>query len=208
MSALLLACSFVLASALPVGFLLILCGYFLSTLAYSFVFKSFASLDVLALAGLYTLRIIAGAFAVAIAVSFWLLAFSMFMFLCLALVKRVAELLEVELSGDSAGVAKGREYTPADIPILRTFGAVSGYLSVLVLALYIDSPAVRLLYSTPELLWLIAPLMLLWVTRLWVVTCRGYMDQDPVVFAIKDPETWLVAMVTAIIMVAATVVRF
>jgi 4-hydroxybenzoate polyprenyltransferase len=207
MSAIMLTGGIALALFLPLGFQLALLGYVASTLAYSFVLKKVASLDVLILAGLYTLRIIAGAFAVGLPLSFWLLAFSMFMFLCLALVKRVAELMEISddaLSEASRGRLKGRQYRKTDIPILQNLGAASGYLAVLVLALYINSPEVALLYATPEILWLIAPLMLLWVTRLWVVTTRGYMDQDPVVFAIKDPETWFVAMVTGAILLAAT----
>jgi hypothetical protein len=86
-------------------------------------------------------------------------------------------------------------------------GASSGYLAVLILALYINSPEVLQLYETPEALWLIAPVLLLWVTRLWVVTTRGYMDEDPIFFAIKDPETWITAVVTGIILVAATVLE-
>jgi 4-hydroxybenzoate polyprenyltransferase len=202
----LLASGLAVALLLPLSFQLALLGYVLSTLAYSLALKRVASLDVLILGGLYTLRIIAGAFAVGLPLSFWLLAFSMFIFLCLALVKRVAELMEQR---DTAGAKpktrlKGREYSPTDIPVLQNMGAASGYLAVLVLALYINTPEITLLYRTPELLWLIAPLMLLWVTRLWVVTTRGYMDQDPIVFAIKDPETWAVAFVTAGILLAAT----
>lgn len=205
-SSLLLFGGVALAFALPVGFRAALLAYLCATLLYSFVLKRVASLDVLILAGLYTLRIIAGAFAAGVLLSFWLLAFSMFMFLCLALVKRVAELIELDRGPRTNGEQKvrGREYDTADIHILQILGASSGYLAVLVLALYINSPEVSLLYRTPEILWLIAPLMLLWVTRLWVVTTRGYMDEDPVFFAIKDPETWVTAAMTGAILLAAT----
>ena len=195
---------------LPVGFRLSLLAYLVSTLLYSFRFKRIASLDVIVLAGLYTLRVIAGGAAAGVPLSFWLLAFSMFIFLCLALVKRVAELIELQeketIAEHERSTVRGREYRTADIPILQTLGAVSGYLAVLVIALYINSDEVIALYRTPEILWLVAPLLLLWVTRLWLVTTRGNMHEDPIFFAIKDPETWVTALVTAGILAAATVV--
>lgn len=200
-----------LAVMLPGPFQLALLAYIVVTLLYSFWLKRVASLDVLTLAGLYTLRVVAGAFAAAVVLSFWLLAFSMFVFLCLALVKRVAELLDLKSRhqlGDAGSLkARGREYSVEDIPILQNLGTTSGYMAVLVLALYINSPEVTKLYRTHEILWLIAPLMLLWVTRLWVVTARGYMDEDPILFAIKDPETWVTGAVTAMILLAATLAR-
>lgn len=209
-AAVLLASGIALSSFLRPAFQLVLLAYLVSTLMYSVALKRVASLDVLILAGLYTLRIIAGAFAAEIRLSFWLLAFSMFIFLCLALVKRVAELIEIDRRADDnpAEQAKGRDYGTADIPILQILGATSGYLAVLVLALYINSDEVSLLYRTPEILWLIAPLLLLWVTRLWVVTTRGYMDDDPVFFAIKDPESWITAGVTGAIIFSATQFQF
>jgi len=205
---LLLGSGFGLALMLPPAFQLALGAYIVSTLLYSFRLKKVASLDVLILAGLYTLRVIAGAFAAGITLSFWLLAFSMFIFLCLALVKRVAELIELQKRGanNPSVEIRGREYSTQDIPILQTMGAASGYLAVLVLALYINSAEVLELYHSPEILWLIAPLLLLWVTRLWIVTTRGYMDEDPIFFAIKDPETWITAVMTGAILAAATLV--
>ncbi len=197
-----------IALQLPAAFQFALAGYLVATLLYSFRLKRVASLDVLLLAGLYTLRVIAGAWATGVALSFWLLAFSMFMFLCLALVKRVAELIELQkrqaAAGQLTGSIRGREYGIEDIQILQIMGATSGYIAVLVLALYINSPDVTKLYATPEILWLIAPLMLLWITRLWVITTRGYMDDDPIFFAIKDPETWVTAALTAVILAAAS----
>ena len=195
-----------ISSLLPVGFQLCLLAYLVSTLCYSFVAKSIASLDVIFLAGLYTLRVIGGAFAIDVALSFWLLAFSMFIFLCLALAKRVAEL--VDLDGGKGSVAKGREYTTFDIPLLQMLGASCGYIAVLVIALYINSDEVVVLYQTPQILWLIAPLLLLWVTRLWMITARGYMDQDPIVWAVKDPETWITSAVAVLIIVAAKFLNF
>jgi 4-hydroxybenzoate polyprenyltransferase len=193
---------------LPVGFRWALATYLLTTLLYSLWLKRLASLDVIVLAGLYTLRIIAGALATGISLSFWLLAFSMFIFLSLALVKRVAELVEVRKKEATTGVPlgklRGREYSTEDVGVLQGLGAASGYLAVLVLALYIHSPEVSDLYRSPELLWLIAPLMLLWVTRMWLVTARGYMDEDPIFFAAKDPETWATGAMVALILIGAT----
>lgn len=206
----LLASGTAIALMLPIGFQLSLLAYLVSTLLYSFRLKRVVSLDVIVLAGLYTLRVIAGAFAAGVALSFWLLAFSMFIFLCLALVKRVAELIELQkkeaLAEQEPGNVQGRDYKTADISILQILGATSGYLAVLVVALYINSEEVTLLYRTPEILWLIAPLLLLWVTRLWVVTTRGLMDEDPILFAIKDSKTWVSALIAAVILASATVV--
>jgi 4-hydroxybenzoate polyprenyltransferase/phosphoserine phosphatase len=200
-----------LASFLPVGFQLALGTYLVTTLLYSLWLKRVASLDVIVLAGLYTLRIIAGALATGISLSFWLLAFSMFIFLSLALVKRVAELVEVRKKESATGVLlgklRGRGYATEDVTVLQGLGAASGYLSVLVLALYINSPEVSQLYRSPEILWLIAPLMLLWVTRLWMVTARGYMDEDPIFFAAKDPETWATGALVAAVLVGATLLQ-
>ncbi|MGE0350261.1 UbiA family prenyltransferase [Hydrogenophaga sp.] len=205
---LLLSAGLCVAWFLPVGFQFMLVAYLVTTLLYSLWLKRVASLDVIVLAGLYTLRIVAGALATGISLSFWLLAFSMFIFLSLALVKRVAELVEVRrkeaATGASLGKLRGREYATEDVIVLQSLGAASGYLSVLVLALYIHSPEVSELYRSPEILWLIAPLMLLWVTRLWVVTSRGYMDEDPIFFAVKDPETWATSLAIAGILFAAT----
>ena len=193
-----------LALAISPAFLAMLGLYVVTTLAYSFGLKRVASLDVMVLAGLYTLRIIAGGVAAGVTLSFWLLAFSMFIFLCLAFTKRVAELVDLRERAE-AGAAKvrGREYSTADISLLQTMGTVAGYLSVLVLALYINSPDVLVLYATPQMLWLVAPLLLLWVTRLWVVTSRGYMHDDPIVFAIKDPETWVTVALVGVIVLSA-----
>lgn len=196
------------ASVLPPLFKLALGAYIAITLLYSFWFKRIASLDVVTLAGLYTLRVVAGAWATGIRLSFWLLAFSLFLFLCLALAKRVAELVNhrrmVETREKSGSALKGREYGLEDTPMLQIMGATSGYMSVLILALYINSPDVSRLYAAPELLWLIAPAMLLWITRLWIVTSRGYMDEDPISFAIRDPETWATAAFTVVMLVLAT----
>lgn len=198
----LLASGFSVAVALPKHFVAALAIYVVATIAYSLKLKRVASLDVVVLAGLYTVRVIAGAFAIGVVLSFWLLAFSMFVFLCLAIVKRVSELQDLQARNEVA--IKGREYSVADAAILQVMGVSSGYISVLVLALYINSREIMELYASPRRLWLMVPLMLLWVTRLWVVTARGHMHEDPIVWAIKDPETWATGAAAAVVLLLAT----
>ena len=175
--------------------------YFLTTTAYSVFLKRVVLIDVLILAGLYTTRIIAGAAAISVTPSFWLLAFSMFLFISLAMVKRFAELLALqELDQDSK---MGRGYTVEDLETLGSHGASAGYLSVLVLSLYINSPDVRVLYSRPEAIWLLCPLLLYWVSRIWLVARRGKMHDDPVVFAISDRVSRLLAVIAILIVMLA-----
>lgn len=159
--------------------------YFLVTLAYTFWLKRKVLLDVLSLAGLYTLRIIAGGAAVGLAASFWLLAFSLFLFLSLAFVKRYSE-LQVMLA-DGRDEAHGRGYRTDDLPLIQMLGIVAGFSAVLVMALYINGESVLRLYQTPELMWLTVPLLLYWISRMWVKAHRGLMHDDPVLFALRDP---------------------
>lgn len=188
---LLLLASIGLALLLPADFLLALLAYFALTLAYSFHLKQVVLLDVVVLAILYTTRIIAGAVAIAVPVSPWLLAFSMFLFLSLALVKRFAELRALRVANKQN--AKGRGYSAGDLEQLASLGAASGYVSVMVLALYINSHEVTVLYKNPAALWLICPVILYWVSRVWLLAHRGQMHQDPIVFAIKDRGSYAVA---------------
>lgn len=169
---------------LPPLFSGVLFGYYALTLAYSLYFKQIVMLDVLVLAALYTARIIAGAAATAIIPTFWLLAFSMFLFLSLALVKRYAELLRMRETGRDA--AQGRGYQVDDLPLLQMLGSASGYCSVLVLALYINSGISPALYRHPQAIWLLCPLLLYWISRVWLKTHRGDMHDDPVIFAAQD----------------------
>jgi len=162
----------------------VLVGYYTLTLGYSLRLKRIPMLDVTLLAALYTVRIIGGAMAIGAALSFWLLAFSMFIFLSLALLKRYAELHSMLSAGKSS--AAGRGYAVDDLPLLHSLGAASGYAAVLVLALYINSPESLALYERPQLLWTICPLLLYWISRAWIVAHRGAMDDDPVVFAVTD----------------------
>ena len=200
----LLLLSFILAiSFLPSAFTYVLSVYFLITLAYSFVLKRYAILDVLLLAGLYTIRILAGAVAVSVPVSFWLLTFSMFLFLSLAFVKRFSELRTAQEQG-YAGKLAGRGYAPDDLEVVSMMGVAAGYLSILVLAFYIQDSYTAVLYRTPQIIWLACPLLLYWISRTWVITHRGNMTDDPIIFAIKDRTSWIVAACFALIFILAS----
>jgi 4-hydroxybenzoate polyprenyltransferase len=188
----LLAAAFVLGQWLPSEFLVALGIYYALTLAYSLKLKQIVMLDVLVLAGLYTVRIIAGAAAVEVMPSFWLLAFSLFIFLSLAMVKRYSELLVMQRNGQDK--AAGRGYHVDDLVMLQSLGAASGYLSVLVLALYINSVKVQILYSRPEFIWLLCPLLLYWISRTWLKAHRGEMHDDPVIFATQDRVSWFLGV--------------
>ncbi len=191
----LLALAAALACLLPPKFQLALATYYGLTLLYSVVLKGVVIVDALALAGLYTLRIIAGATAASVPLSFWLLLFSIFLFLSLAFVKRYAELDALRRRFKLS--AEGRGYHVDDLPVLQTLGSGAGYLSVLVLALYINSPEVAALYHRPKFIWLLCVLMLYWVSRIWMKTHRGAMHDDPVVFALTDRTSLLVGVAAA-----------
>ncbi len=150
----------------------------------------------------WQVRIIGGSWAIGSALSFWLLAFSMFVFLSLALLKRYTELNAALAEGKQN--ASGRGYGTADLPLIQSLGAAAGYIGVLVLALYINSPESLALYRRPELLWLLCPVLLYWVSRMWVVSHRGVMHDDPIVFAATDRVSQIVAVVCAAIVLAAT----
>lgn len=186
----LLLASLAVAATLTPQFVGWLALYFGVTLAYSFKLKEMVLVDVLVLAGLYTLRILAGAAAVAVPVSFWLLAFSVFFFFSLALLKRYAELAGQRQGGDGI-----RGYVATDLNMLSQSGIVSGFMAVLVLALYINSEQVVSLYHRPQLIWLICPLLLLWINRVWLLAFRGQMDDDPVSFALTDWPSYIVGTV-------------
>lgn len=193
---LLLCCAALLCYVLPPLFSAVLGFYFLLTLLYSFWLKRQVIVDVLLLAGLYTLRIIAGAAAVSIVPSFWLLAFSMFLFLSLAIVKRYSE-LNISLKNNKTKAA-GRGYLIEDLPVLASLGAAAGMAGVMVLALYINDPETLRNYPSKLWLWLAPPLLLYWVSRLWLKTCRGEIDDDPVVFAVKDWQSLLSGVILAL----------
>jgi 4-hydroxybenzoate polyprenyltransferase/phosphoserine phosphatase len=178
-----------------------LAAYALLTVSYSFYLKERLVIDVLLLAGLYTHRVLAGGVAAEVRVSEWLLAFSMFFFLSLALVKRYAELLSLE-DQDRTQLVR-RAYEVGDRGLVETTGLASGYMSVLVLCLYISSDGVTLLYPFPELLWLICPIMLYWITRVWFLARRGVISDDPVLFATRDRVSYLTGALVALVGLAA-----
>jgi len=179
------AAGFGLALLLPIQFMLMLSTYYGCTLAYSLAMKRWPVWDVMMLAGLYTLRVIAGCAATGLRVSPWLLAFSMFLFFCLAVVKRQTELVQHVRDGRTEKLS-GRGYLPEDLDMLRSMAASSGYMAVLVLALYVNSPDVLPLYRHPTALWLLCPILLFWVSRVLMLSHRGLMYDDPVVFALRD----------------------
>jgi 4-hydroxybenzoate polyprenyltransferase/phosphoserine phosphatase len=185
----------------PHYFLLWLGVYLVTTLAYSLRLKRLVLVDVIILSGLYTIRIIAGSAASGIAVSTWLGSFSIFFFLSLAFVKRFAELEKLrERGGVSAG---GRGYHIADIEQLRSFGSASGYASVVVLTLYISTLDAAHLYQHTRRLWLLVPVLLLWISRLWLMASRGHLNEDPVVYAITDRRSLFLGLVVVAIVLSA-----
>ncbi|HUP96755.1 MAG TPA: UbiA family prenyltransferase [Usitatibacter sp.] len=198
---LLLAAAAVAASRLPGAFAALLGVYAVTSLAYSLWLKRVVMLDVVVLAGLYTLRILAGAAAVQVVVSHWLLAFSVFMFLSLALAKRYVQVGNASARDEPR--VFGRGYQPGDGNVLAMFGASSGYISVLVFALYLTSAQVVALYSRPEVLWLACPLLLYWISRVWLLAHRGELDEDPVLFAVHDSASYFVAAAVVGVMALA-----
>jgi 4-hydroxybenzoate polyprenyltransferase len=190
-----------LAALLPFRFTAVLALYFISTLTYSFYLKRLLLVDVFVLASLYTLRIEAGAAATQISISNWLLLFSLFLFLSLAFLKRFSELQRQHQEGHPLN--KGRGYLPVDIEQLASMGSASGYITALIMALYINSEDVKILYRQPKVLWLVCPLILYWISRAWLIARRGEMSDDPVIFAIKDPLTFVIGGAAAVIFVLA-----
>jgi 4-hydroxybenzoate polyprenyltransferase len=176
---------------LPVEFGALLLSYFVLCLAYSHYLKRVVIVDVIMLAGFYTMRVFAGGAATGIVLSTWLLAFSTFFFFSLALVRRYCELLTMQKSGQS--VAHGRGYLIDDLEMVPMFGTASSYVSVLVFALYVSSTDVRILYHRPGLLWMMCPILLFWITRVWLLAHRDQMHDDPVIFAAKDRVSYVSA---------------
>lgn len=182
-------------------FTAVLLAYYAMTLAYSLKLKRIVMIDVVLLAALYTIRIIGGAIAIEVDLSFWLLAFSMFIFLSLALLKRYTELRSMLGTGKNA--ASGRGYAVDDLELLQSLGAAAGYIAVMVMALYINSPESIELYQNPRLLWIICPILLYWVSRIWIVAHRGDMHDDPIVFAATDRVSQVVALLCCVFALAA-----
>jgi 4-hydroxybenzoate polyprenyltransferase len=201
---LLLAAAIVAVSVLPRTALLVLALYAVVAAAYSVWLKRIVVADVVTLASLYVLRVVAGGLAVAVPLSHWLLAFSMFIFLSLALMKRHAELTLLRSTGRTE--ATGRAYRTSDLEWLGSTGTASGYLSVVVLALYVTGPDVGTLYRSPAILWPVCVAVLYWITRMWALTYRGSMHDDPVVATLKDPVSHAIGVVVAILIACAALV--
>ncbi|MFC6658284.1 UbiA family prenyltransferase [Roseibium salinum] len=197
----LLSISAALCLLLPLKFALILAGYYAMTLAYTFFLKRIESVDVVTLALLYTTRIFAGAAAAGIVLSNWLLTFSVFIFLSLALAKRCAELLLMRKNGKQSSA--GRGYVLDDLPMLRSMGVGSGYVAGVVLAFYLSTPQVSIAYARPDMLWVCVPILVYWVTRVWLKTGRGEMHDDPLVFAARDRTSLALAGLGAGTIIAA-----
>ena len=191
------------ALLLPMRFRLIVLLYLLTTTAYSFYIKRLVVADILTLAGLYTLRILAGGVAAGVMLSFWLLAFSMFIFLSLAFMKRYMELILMSREGKTRSA--GRGYVAEDLRIIETMGTISSFMSVAVLALFINSTEITKLYRRPELLWLVCPALLYWLIKFWFRAQRGSLENDdPIVAAFKDRASYVVAIIIGTLVILAT----
>lgn len=183
-AAALLLGAFALAFTVSGSFAATLLSYVVLTSAYSWVLKQYVLIDVLTLSMLYTLRILAGAVAIGVPTSPWLLAFSVFVFSSLALVKRCAELVSLQEDGQTA--TRGRDYRVSDQQVLTPLGVATAAAAVVVFGLYLSSAEVQAQYASPPLLWLVALGLIYWLGRLWIKTQRGEMHDDPLVFALRD----------------------
>lgn len=192
---------FALAFTCSPTFAAVLLCYYVMTLAYSLKLKRMVMIDVVLLAALYTVRIVGGTVAIGSELSFWLLAFSMFVFLSLAMLKRYTELAAA--LADGKDLALGRGYSVADLPLVQSLGTAAAYIGVLVFALYINSPESMELYRNPKLLWLLCPILLYWISRMWIVSHRGGMHDDPIVFAAMDRGSQIVIGLCVLVVLAA-----
>lgn len=196
--------AFILAFLLSLGisknFFLILIIYLLLTSSYSWALKEYVLIDVLMLSILYTLRILAGSVAFGITISSWLFAFSIFIFLSLALVKRCSELITLDQIGEKN--TQGRDYRITDLVVLYPLGVGTALSAIVIFGLFISDPKTQARYATPQLLWLVAIVLIYWLARLWIKTSRGEMHDDPVIFAIKDRGSCM----TVLTMIAITLI--
>lgn len=197
----LLGSGIAISFSLPPFFQYILLGYVVLSIVYSTFFKKIVLTDIIILASLYTIRVIAGGLAVDVQLSFWLLAFSMFQFLSLALIKRTTELITYQDLGKTSNA--GRGYQILDLQYLISMGTASGFVAILVLALYINSSEVIVHYSRPAILWLLCPLLLHYISRLWLKVARKEMNEDPLIFTITDPISLLVVALSIMVTLLA-----
>jgi 4-hydroxybenzoate polyprenyltransferase len=197
-----LVLSFLISLLLPRPFFYILSFYIGVTTAYSIFLKKLVLVDVMTLATLYTTRIFAGALAGEVEVSPWLLFFSMFLFTSLAFVKRFSELQILHIKNSEFGI--GRGYMGKDISVIGDLGVASGYVSVLIMALYVSSDDILPLYARPHFMWFICPLLMYWISRVWLLTRRGEMHSDPILFAITDKTSYVIGALCVLIIFLAT----
>jgi 4-hydroxybenzoate polyprenyltransferase len=191
--------AFILAATVSLGFSLVLLTYIIITTIYTWRLKEYVLIDVLTLAVLYTIRIVAGAVAIGVSMSPWLMAFSVFIFLSLALVKRCSELVSLRTTDTES--AKGRDYHTSDLVILWPLGIGAALSSVVIFGLFISASGTQEHYATPEVLWVVALGLIYWLTRLWIKTARGEMHDDPIVYAIKNRGSRITMALAIIAMV-------
>ena len=201
LAVLLLAAGASLGRSVSPHVLRVIAAYVSLSVAYSYVLKEIAIVDVLTLAGLYTLRVLVGGAATGIELSPWLLAFSMFLFISLAIVKRVSELRDVRDSRQER--ISRRSYGTADLDVLSVIGASAGQMAVLVMALYIHSENVSRVYRRPDILWLLCVVVFYWIARVWLKLHRGQIHQDPVVYALRDGASYVVGILALLIVYLA-----
>jgi 4-hydroxybenzoate polyprenyltransferase len=182
-------------------FVWVVLGYVALTTAYSFYLKQQMIVDVLTLASLFTYRVMAGGIAVGVPLSEWLLAFSIFFFTSLAFVKRYSELIQTKAVGGAS--LQGRNYVPADMPVIISAGPAAGFLAVLVFALYINTPAIIATYPQQQILWGICLVLVYWIMRIWFLAARNQMHDDPVLFAVKDKTSLVAGMIVVVLLLAA-----
>ena len=200
----LITLSLAIALYCGLGFSFTLVSYLVLTLFYSFKLKRYFGMDVITLASLYTIRIFAGAAVIGVVISFWLLSFSMFIFLSLALVKRCAEL--VSLQQENRESVSGRDYNVTDLQVFMAFGVCSAMLAILMFCFYMNSQVLVNQYQQPEFLWVGIPALGYWLMRMWVKTQRGEMHDDPIVFTLKDKGSLLSIGVLGISTILANIV--
>lgn len=199
--AIMIMASFFIGAFLSPSFLLILGTYVILNIAYSFYLKRVAFIDVILLAFLYVIRLMAGSSATSIPISIWLLLFAGCIFISLALVKRTSELTNLKLQNKHA--AAGRGYTLQHRSLLFVIGLLFGYISLGVFALYLVSNIVDELYTNPVILWLLLPVFFFWISRIWYLSYNGRVHEDPVAFAVKDPISYLTGFISVIIIALA-----
>jgi 4-hydroxybenzoate polyprenyltransferase len=200
----LLLCAAGFATMLPYPAIQLLIIYFAITVLYSAWLKRVVLVDAFVLAALYSLRVLGGGAATGIVVSAWTIAFFMFLFLSLALLKRYAEMMAMA-SGVENDRVRGRGYHRTDIGFVSQCGVASGLVAVLVFALYLHSPEVHALYKRPDILWLLSPILAYGTLSMWLAGHRGEMDEDPILFAAKKPSTYILGAIGAVVILAASI---